>query len=309
MVNQSENGNIFSIQGFSYSNLESLLLFADAKSVTAAANSKNRDAGTISRHIKNLDDFFGCKLRQTKEKTAGLSLEGEELVSLLRRQLKELEDFREKHTKTLHSVSLAGGDSLIQLFLLPSLSAVQKQFERTTISVSAARTFEIIQGLQNYSIDLGLLRTDAITKNTSLESEDLGEYRYAIFIPKALCPKDEVVGPDVFKLPFAMIKDHWDTDFIEIAKENGVCFENVRIFCENFTEVFRLVGLGNYAGILPIFCKRLLRPDTHCYEPFFLNERKHKVALAWNPSRIKSLLPNFIDVLGDELKLGFFPGV
>lgn len=308
MVNQSESGNIFSIQGFSYSNLESLLLFADAKSVTAAANSKNRDAGTISRHIKNLDDFFGCKLRQTKEKTAGLSPEGEELVSLLRRQLKELEDFREKHTKTLHSVSLAGGDSLIQLFLLPSLSEVQRQFEHVTISVSAARTFEIIQGLQNYSIDLGLLRIDAIATNSSLESEELGEYRYAIFIPETLWPKDKAIDPNVFKLPFAMIKDHWDTDFTEIARNKGVDFENVRVFCENFTEVFRLVGLGSYAGILPIFCKRLLRPETHCYEPVFLNERKHKVALAWNPSRIKSQLPNFIEALGDELKQGFFFG-
>jgi DNA-binding transcriptional LysR family regulator len=303
MDHASENENVFSQQSFSYSRLDSLLLFAGAKSVTAAANKKNTSASSISRGIKELEDFFGCKLRQNIGRTATLSLEGEELVLLIRRQLEELKNFRDKHAARLHSVSLIAGDSLIHLLLLPKLADFQEKYERTTFVVSAGGTFEIVQALQNFAADLGILRKDAVSQKRSLEYTELGEYEYAIFVPKKLCQNGAVRKEQISSLRFALIKDHWDIDFIQSAKKDGISLPAASIFCETFTHVFRLVRLGKHAGILPKFCKLLLR-DTIQFTPESFSELKQTMVLAWNPTMLetKKRLGPFTESLARELK-------
>jgi DNA-binding transcriptional LysR family regulator len=314
---QQEVGKEFSVQEFSFEKLDSLITIANAGSMTVAAKKKHRQIGSISRHIKELEKFFGCSLRQKTGKTVSLSPEGDELVSLIRRQMEELKNFRDKHTKNLNSVNLAAGDSLLHLVLFPKLAEIQNKYKETTISVSALSTFEIIQGLQNFTIDLGLLRQDSLiskgqdgnAKTEPLSSEELGEYKYAIFVPKNLLGNSEVNEAEILKLRFAMIKDHWDIDFLSLAKKSGNNFSNMRVLCENFTQVFRLVRLGLYAGILPVFCKQLLPRDLIIYfEPVFLNNRKHKIVLAWNPAlaETKTLLSPFINDLAEELRISFF---
>jgi len=299
---------------FSYGKLGSLLALAGAESLAAAAESKNRASSSLSRDIKDLESFFGCKLRQNDGRLAQLSAQGIELVHLLRRHLHELKEFRDKHTNGLHEVSFATGDSLLHLIVLPKLQALQKEFSRTIVNVAALRTFEIIQGLQNFSLDLGLLRLDSIPrkhapagKKRGLDYEEVGDYRYAVFIPSTLW-REEMTEDEIFRLPYAMIKSHWDIDFLDWARESGTELGNIRIWCENFTQVFRLVRLGHYAGILPIFCSQLLHGFAELHEPAFLRDKKHKMALAWNSALIQvrgTMLP-FINRAAEEMREGFY---
>jgi DNA-binding transcriptional LysR family regulator len=305
-----KTGSSFSFKSCSFEKLDSLLELANAGSMTATANSKGKEIGSISRHIKDLEQFIGCNLRQKSGKTTSLSPEGVELANLVRRQLEELKSFKDKHTKNLNAVSLAAGDSLLHLILFPKLAQIHAKFSKTTFTISASSTFEIIQGLQNLTIDLGLLRKDSLVGKgaESLRFQELGEYRYAIFIPSSLITNKEMTEKEIFKLPFATIRDHWDIDFLELANNAGQNFENMRVFCQNFTQIFRLIRLGQYAGILPIFCKHLLPEETICFEPEFLKGRKHDIVLAYNSSlvNLKQQLPRFIGEIVEDLRIGVF---
>ena len=278
--------------GVPFGALESLLLFAENASVTATANTKDRETSTVTRHLDQLDEYFACTLRSKIGKTSIISAQGQELVTLLRRQLQEIKDFREKNTQNLNFVSLAAGDSLLHVLVLPHLHKIQMNFDRTVISVSAARTFQIVEGLQDMALDLGLLRENSIPRKRrpkpgeALTYEPIGNYRYAIFVPSELW---KGIGKDpsrVFNLPFAVIKHHWDTNFLQLAKRDGITFSNLRVLCENFIQVFHLVRVGQYAGILPLFCAPLLRGAERVDTPF-LEEPTHKIVLAWNPALLK----------------------
>src|SRR2546426_10879364 len=196
----------FSLQTFSFAKLQSLLTFAEATSMTAAANKQGRQAGSLSRHIKALEEFFGCNLREKSGKTTRLSSQGQELVTLLRQQVKVLQDFRDRCTKHLGSVRIAAGDSLLHLSLFPKLSELQSVFSETTLHVSALPTFQIIQGLQNYTIELGILRKAPLAKRRSrknaeadvLDFVELGQYQYAVFVPRDLVGGSDVAEADVF---------------------------------------------------------------------------------------------------------------
>src|SRR3984957_15503659 len=267
--------------GISFSELESLLLFAENASVTATANKRSREAGSVTRHLNDLDSFFGCALRVRSGKKTVISPQGQELVSLVRRHLQELSDFRDRNSKSLNAVSLAAGDSLLHVLVLPQLHKIQSLFSRTTISVSAARTFEIIEGLEDFTLDLGLLRRSSLPlkgkqkAGEPLAFEEIGDYGYAVFIPKNLWQKIGEDDAKVFDLPFVMIKHHWDTNFLQLAKDNNINFNDVRVICENFIQVFHLVRMGEYAGILPLFCRPLLR-HAECRETEFLRTQQHK---------------------------------
>ena len=102
-----------------------------------------------------------------------------------------------------------------------------------------------------------------------------------------------------------------DTNFVHMAQVNGIKIGNVRAWCHTFTQVFNLVRLGNYGGILPIFCASYLpAAKFHCFEPSFMKDQEHKIVLAWNHSLLKirktSLQP-FIDLLAEDLKIPSVP--
>jgi DNA-binding transcriptional LysR family regulator len=298
--------------GISYKKLESLLLFAENASVTEAANKKSREAGSVTRDLNALDEFFGCTLRNRTGKNSVISPQGQELVSLLRRHLQELRDFRDKTTRSLNHVSLAAGDSLLHVLVLPSLSQIQLPFPKTTVAVSAARTFEIIRGLQYFTLDLGLLRESSLPLKVEEEAGEplshrpIGNYGYAIFVPKNLLNQMEQNKCNVFDLPFAMIKHHWDTSFVQLAQSHNVVFKNIGVLCENFIQVYHLVRLGGHAGILPLFCEPLVKNAVRI-DPAFLKEPIHKVVLAWNPAlvKIKTKLQPFIDSTAQVLQSVF----
>lgn len=135
-------------------------------------------------------------------------------------------------------------------------------------------------------MDLGIVREDSIhNKQSSLDYVRLGEYKYAAFVQRDLWGQSEIIETEFFRLRFAMIKSHWDLNFLELANLNGVEINNIRVWCETFTQVFRLVYLGQYAGILPIFCSALTPTDRFIwFEPTFLKGETQRIVLAWNKS-------------------------
>lgn len=310
----------FSTKGFSYGKIATLLHLLESPSVTAAAKKKGNDPSRFTADITELDGFFGVKLRQNVGKTTTLSPEGRELALLLRRHLLEIRGWREKYTD-LKFVSLAAGDSLLHVLVLPKLHEIQSSFKNTTVSVSAARTHEIIRGLQDFTLDVGMLRESSLPRKTGqqggnpLDYEPIGDYRYAIFVPQTLSQKTGDETARIAGLPMAIIKYHWDTNFLQLAKENNIIFSDVRVLCENFIQVYHLVRTGQYAGILPIFCEPMLNrfgnePRVECVTPSFLEKPTHKIVLAWNPSlgKIRPKLKQFVGFTADKLRTAFNPG-
>jgi DNA-binding transcriptional LysR family regulator len=296
---------------------DSLLEVADSGSIEAAANKST--VSTIQRHFNLLEKSFCCKLRENEGKTVKLSDQGLALAKLLREQRLGFLNFKDS-CSNLSSVRIAAGDSLLHLVVLPKLAAIQKQFPSCTIHVTDLGTINILQKLNNLSIDLGIFREESLpqkrvkakrnnsitNENYSLDHQKLGQYKYAVFIPISLLAKKNVTESDLEELPFAMIRNHWGKNFMEMARDKNKIDMDIRVWCETFSQVARLVKLNGYAGILPRFFQEALTEDKFIlFEPVFLKNEAQNIVLAWNKGllkiRSKTLSP-FIESVANQLR-------
>jgi len=308
-------------KGLKFGTFESLLEVADCGSIDAAA--KHQSVATIQRHLDLLDKFFCCKVRNKTGKTVRLSAKGEQLAKLFRQQRLDFLNFKDSCENKLSSVRIAAGDSLLHLIVIPKLAVIQKQFPSCTIHITDLGTVDILQRLRNFSLDFGIVREESLVdlhksdqsdkiehedEDESLDYKTLGRYKYSIFIPKVFLPDSKTEESDLpnLQIPVAMIQNHWGKNFVKMAESKGNFPMNIRVWCETFSQVARLVRLKGYAGILPQFFRGVLpKPEFFELEPSYLKGEVQNIVMAWNKNllkvRQKSLAP-FIDFVGAQLK-------
>ncbi len=306
-------------KGLKFGTFESLLEVADCGSVDAAA--KRQSVATIQRNLDLLEKFFGCKIRDKSGKTVRLTAQGEQLAKLFRQQRLDFLNFKDSCENKLSSVRIAAGDSLLHLIVIPKLAAIQKRFTSCTIHITDLGTVDILQRLRNFSIDCGILREESLAnlqkakpsdkiehEDDSLDYKTLGGYKYSMFIPQVFLPDSEIEESDLpnLQIPVAMIQNHWGKNFVEMAKSKGNFPMNIRVWCETFSQVARLIRLKGYAGILPQFFRGVLpKPQYFELEPSYLKGETQNIIMAWNKNllkvRQKSLAP-FINFAGAQLK-------
>ena len=106
------------------------------------------------------------------------------IAEIARETLHSLNDFdAEIHARPI-TVTVGAGDSILHWLLLPRLGRLQTKLPQTWIFLRNCRTRDIVSGLNDLTLDLGLVRETGISsrhKRTRLTKLD-----YSIFVPKKL---------------------------------------------------------------------------------------------------------------------------
>jgi hypothetical protein len=156
-------------------------------------------------------------------------------------------------------------------------------FPKVVFRVENLRTLAIVSGLQERSLDFGVLRRDAV--QAGLKWKPLGQIEYALFVPRTLMPgrSSATIQWALGHLPVATQTS--DGQFNQWLHELAATFEarlNVMLECETFPHAFRALQTGRFAAILPRLAAADLDPHrfVELASPKF---PRRPVALAWNP--------------------------
>jgi DNA-binding transcriptional LysR family regulator len=274
--------------GLSFTNLRSLIEVHDAGSIAAAAARRRRSPDRISKQIKALERYFGCTLTIRVGKKGRLTSQGEELVRIMRPQLKALEGFVERVREGLGQITIAAGDSIIHLLLAPIIRELQEdpRFKNTVLNLVDPSRLELFQSVSDLKVDIGIFRQDPGNEPVprSLEYKTIIEYSYKVFT-RSRNPDGKTQFSD--DAPLACKMYHWGVDFTRLASAANAQM-HVKVWCANFAQVYRLVQMGDYAGILPDFAMIGLDSDNYvATQPAFLKEYKGEILMVWNPALMR----------------------
>ena len=278
---------LFSKRGLSLDRLRVFLEVAEAGGIAKAVGTDPVRQSQYSRQLKELAEHFGQELIQRRGKTLQLTPVGERLAQVIRESFLSLNDFSNDCANEPVRFCIGSGDSLIQWLLIPTIGKLQGEFSRLVLRVQNLRTQDIVSGLQEMSLDFGVLRRDAVIG--SLKWKPLGQIDYALYVPVKLLPrKSEATLPwalDNLSIATQSSDGQFNQRLHEIARKLKTRL-NVSLECEMFPHAMGALQTGQYAAILPRLAARNLDPSKFTEIPSSLFPRR-QIVLAWNPRTLR----------------------
>ena len=296
---------LFAKRGLSLDRLRVFLEVADAGGIAKAVGADPVRQSQYSRQIKELAEHFGLELIQRRGKTLKLTSAGERLARVIREAFLGLNDFASDCSSEPVQFSIGAGDSLIQWLVLPALSKVKGEMPRVVFRVQNLRTQAVVSGLQEISLDFGVLRRDAVP--SALKWKSMGQIEYALYVPNRLLPR----GPTE---PLAWALEHLsiatqssDGQFNQHLQEIAARLKtklNITLECETFPHAMCALQTGDYAAILPRLAGRNLN-SSHFTEINLPHLPRRQIVLAWNPRtlRLRDSAEQLCRSLSEHLKI------
>lgn len=299
---------LLSLRGFSTDRLALFCEVARAGGISAAFRDDPDKQNKASRWIGELEVAVGFPLTQRQGRTLIVNAAGARLARLLRSHFDEVDSFVREQRNAPVVVRIGAGNSVITWQLASKLGSVRARHPQCAFDLESLRTDSVLLGLNDLTLDLGILRTNAIpeaatkekAKGLSLETRPFAEVRYKLFVPAALLPADG--KPDVRKLleslPLATSKGgHFNSHLKAAAHDAGVALD-VRLACASFTQAAQVVHSGAFAGILPETAENVLpAKEFPTFDPVPLVIRPRQLTLAWN-RRVAETRPVIAEVAG-----------
>ena len=296
---------LFKGGGLSLDRLRVLCEVAEAGSIATAAKGNPVRQSQYSRQLKELEDFFEVELTRRHGKGLVLTQAGRELVEQSRASLKGLEDFHLRWINQPLIYSIGAGESLLEWLLLPSLASVDTSTPGASFKLCNLRTAKIVGGLQDLSLDFGLVRREAVTK--SLTAHPLGSIEYAVYCPRELVTNGS--KPDLLSVlqsvPLAILGSDGEfrRDFGAWVDKNHLHIK-VGLECDSFPQACRAVRTKRFAAVLPTIASCDLPAVDFVKFDLPLEKGTRGICLAWNPRtlRLRTSASMVADFLGKVLK-------
>lgn len=297
---------LFARRGLSLDRLRVLCEVAEAGGISRAAESDPVRQSQFSRQLKELEEFFEVELTRRKGKGLILTPAGQELALHARELLKGLGDFQLRWINQPLSYSIGAGESLLEWLLLPNLARAGKDTPGSAnFQLRNLRTATIVSGLQDLSLDFGLVRREAVTR--PLVTHPLGSIEYALYCPREIIPKGN--KHDLLSIlqsvPVALPGSDGEfmSDFKEWLTKKRVPV-TVKLECDSFPQACRAVRTNRFAAILPTIVSCDLPAGDFVKLDLSLKRGPRRICLAWNPRtlRLHTSAPKVAEFLMDILK-------
>lgn len=291
---------LFSRSGLSLDRLRSLCEVAAAGGISKAAEGDPVRQSQFSRQIRELESFFETELTARSGRNVVLTPSGRELVALAREAFSALSDFKRAQQSRPVDISVGAGDSFFQWLLLPKVARLRAETPDVIFSLRNLRTEHIVRGLQEVSLDFGMLRADAVPKG--LKGHRLGVMRYSLFVSaKRADPKGDLSWQQALALPFVGLDADGD-----LMRKSRTIAERLRIpvqtvlRCSSLPAVAVALSKMDGVAILPVIAPF---PGLREIKAPFLREFDREIRLVWNPrqmsirpvmDRVKDAIVSFI---------------
>ena len=117
---------LFDVSGLSLDRLRTFLRVVEAGNLSKAASGDATRQSQFSRQIKEMESFFGVAQTRRVGRRIEITDEGKRLGLIIRRQFREIDDFRESMADRRVSVRIGSQGSVIDWLLIPRLADIQK---------------------------------------------------------------------------------------------------------------------------------------------------------------------------------------
>lgn len=250
--------------------LNYLVALAREKHFTRAASACNVTQPTLSGRIRELELELGVPIVKRGQRYQGLTLEGERVLkwahliintwSAMRQELAQLatSDFGLSGRLTLGGIPSA-------LPMIPYLAQqVRKRHPNIDFSVMSLSSEEILRGLDDYSVDVGITYLDN-EPISGMVSAPLYQERYCLFVPAghALAKQSTITWQEAAKLPLGMLtRNMQNRRIIDRAFESVNCRPHPALETNSVINLFSSVRLMGMASIMPDYIKDVMGPDA-----------------------------------------------
>ena len=240
--------------GLSMERLRSFVLFADSGSITKAAGGDPVRVSLISRQLRELEEFFEVELVSKRGKGLVLTPKGTQLAGLIREQFSALEDFGNSAKGANIRLSLGGSGTILQWLVAPRL--VPDSLPGISLDLIHESETEMVDHLQNGRLDLAIISKQPLGRQ--FVSAPLGALEFSLFVPhrlgKVKSLKDALKG-----LPLALPVGGRVRE--GILAYSG-CILNTSLGTSGYSAALSAVKTGSYAAVLPLIAASELEKDV-----------------------------------------------
>jgi DNA-binding transcriptional LysR family regulator len=271
-------------RGLSFERLETFCRVAESGSIVKAARRDPVRQSLFSRQIKELEGFFGLELIQRDGRGIRLTSAGKRLAQLAREQFAALRGFQEEARQAPVTLTLGAGNSVLEWIITPLLPRLCHQLPGVQLSLLNQRSRDIVRDLQDFKLDIGIVREDAMAKG--LKQAPFRKLSYALIAGHKLGRglHDDQVLKRLDQFPMALAEsESFQPKFLAAAAKAGLT-SRVTVFCSSFTQVAELVASGGFAGVLPTVASDALSSrGCRVVSAPFLDACSRRLCLAWQP--------------------------
>ena len=276
--------SLFNRGGLSLDRLRNFVLIADAGGISLAADRDPTRMSLFSKQIKELESFFGAALTVRQGRSTKITAAGNQLAQLARAYLSGLENFQQTCQGVPQTISIASGNSVLEWLVLPQMAKLRQALPNTRFDLSTGRTNDLVQRLTDMSVDLALIREDAVIR--PLKSKRLRQLAYSLFIPEPMAAAvwKGKLNQTLGVLPLATSAGGQFREYLEAAAGKARCPIRIELSCSSFTQAARAVKGGGFGAVLPSLAASEFEPGSVVQVALpFLKSYARPISLAWNP--------------------------
>lgn len=227
----------------------------ELRSFSKAGKAVHLSQPTVSSHIKDLEDHFGCRLIDRLSKEAVATKAGELLYGYARKILafgEEIEAAIAEFNGKIKGRLLIGGSTIPGGYLLPKMiAAFYAKYPEVTISLIVEDTEKIIDGVMSGNLELGIVGAESGKKK--ILQEKLIEDKLCLIVPAnhPWSRKKAISVESLLKEQF-IVREKGSGTLVSIQQSlarAGYNIENLKIAAElGSTEAVRQ-GIKNKLGV------------------------------------------------------------
>lgn len=227
----------------------------DMKGFSNASKAVNLTQPTISTHIKELENFYGCRLVDRLGKQVLPTRAGELLYDYAGKLLTLFVESQTAMAEFLGNVSgrlLIGGSTIPGNYILPhEIGFFLKKFDEVNISVIIGDTEQILQDIVDYRIELALVGAE--TDRRQIHQQKLIEDEMSLIVPAnhKWATKGHIPIDRLFSEPF-IIREQGSGTLQSIANSFSTIGRDVfslKIIAELGSTAAVIQGIKNNVGI------------------------------------------------------------
>jgi DNA-binding transcriptional LysR family regulator len=227
----------------------------ELKSFSRAGKTVHLSQPTVSSHIKDLEDHFGCRLIDRLPKEAVATKAGELLYGYARKILSfshKIEAAMAEFNGRIKGRLLIGGSTIPGAYLLPRMiGAFTAQYPEVTISLVVEDTEKVIDGVMSGNLEMGVVGAESGEKK--IFQEKLIEDEMRLIVPENhIWAKKKAIPLDLLLTEPFIVRENGSGTLASIQlslASRGYTIEDLKIAAEfGSTEAVRQ-GIKNNVGV------------------------------------------------------------
>lgn len=227
----------------------------DHKSFSRAGEKVFLSQPTVSSHIKELEEYFQCRLIDRLSRQAVPTKAGELLYSYAKRLLNTREEAEAAISNFLGQAKghlIIGGSTIPSGYIIPRhIGAFCKKFPDISISVKSGNTAVITSAVLQGEIEIGIVGAGSDEPDISQEKLIDDEMKLILPVSHAWADRKSVRCKEIFSVPF-IAREHGSGTWKSISRsmsEAGYHAEDLNIIARMGNTVSVIQTILNNAGI------------------------------------------------------------